>query len=328
MIRDSESNVPEDMRALGYADYLAVGREVLAIEADTLKTLERRLDHCFADTVNTILGASGRVIVSGMGKSGLIGKKISATFASTGTPSFFMHPAEAFHGDLGMVAAADVFFAISNSGETEELVNLLPYLRDNGNKVIALTGHQGSTLAQHASVHLAVSVEREACPLQLAPTASTTAALAMGDALAVALMKARNFNEQHFARFHPGGSLGRRLLRRVSEEMQTEDLPFIHGDAGGAEILSVVDRGRLGIALVVNQQGQLLGIITDGDLRRALLRHREAFFGLTASSLMTRDPVTTTVDTGVSAAIELMTRHRITHLVVIEGQQVVGVLQK
>lgn len=328
MIRVSRPEIFDDSRALSRTDYLAVGREVLAIESDALKKLEEGLDQCFVDAVNAILQATGRVIVSGMGKSGLIGKKISATFASTGTPSFFMHPAEAFHGDLGMVAPADIFLAISNSGETEELINLMPYLREGRNKVIALTGQPESTLARHASVHLAVSVEREACPLQLAPTASTTAALAMGDALAVALMKARNFNEQHFARFHPGGSLGRRLLRRVREEMQTQDLPFLSAQANGEDILAVVDRGKLGIALVVDQFGSLVGIITDGDLRRALLAHREAFFALTASELMTRDPTTTTADMGVSTAIDLMTRRQITHLIVVESDRVVGVLQK
>lgn len=328
MIRVSRPDISVTSQSPGRADYLAVGREVLAIESYALKKLEEGLNQCFVEAVNTILETTGRVIISGMGKSGLIGKKISATLASTGTPSFFMHPAEAFHGDLGMVAPSDIFLAISNSGETEELVNLIPYLRGTGNLVIALTGHAQSTLAQHANVHLHVSVEREACPLQLAPTASTTAALAMGDALAVALMKARGFNEQHFARFHPGGSLGRRLLRRVREEMQTHDLPLLSVHAGGEDILAAVDRGKLGIALVVDERGGLTGIITDGDLRRALLAHREAFFGLTALNLMTRDPITTTADTGVSAAFELMTRHQITHLVVMEGERIVGVLQK
>ncbi len=328
MIQDSRLAVPNRSGAGAEIDYLAVAREVLAVESQAIDKLQQGLDQSFVDAVRIILATNGRVIVSGMGKSGLIGKKISATFASTGTPSFFMHPAEAFHGDLGMVGPSDIFLAISNSGETEELVNLMPYLRDGGNKVVALTGNPESTLGQHATLHLAVSVEREACPLQLAPTASTTAVLAMGDALAVALMRARNFNAQHFARFHPGGSLGRRLLRLVREEMWTHDLPFLSAEAGGEEILAVVDQGKLGAAIVVDQAGDLAGIITDGDLRRALLAHGAAFFGLRAYDLMTRDPITTSADTVVSAAIELMTRQSVTHLVVVESGRVVGVLQK
>ncbi|MFP4076592.1 MAG: SIS domain-containing protein, partial [Halochromatium sp.] len=208
-------------------DHAAVAREVFRIEAEAIAGLETNLDGRFSDAVERILTASGRVIVCGMGKSGIIGKKIAATLASTGTPAFFMHPGEAFHGDLGMVAPEDIFVAISHSGETEELLKLLPFLQENGNHIVAITGNSRSTLARHSSVHLSVRVTREACPLQLAPTASTTATLAMGDALAVALMKARDFQAHHFARFHPGGSLGRRLLQRVRDEMRSDKLPFV-----------------------------------------------------------------------------------------------------
>jgi len=307
---------------------IAVAHEVLEIEAAAILGLKDCLDESLSAVVDAILASRGRVIVSGMGKSGIIGTKIAATLASTGTPSFFMHPAEAFHGDLGMVTAEDIFLAISNSGETEELLKHLPFLRDNENLTVAMTGNADSALAQNATFHLSIRVAREACPLQLAPTASTTATLAMGDALAVALMKARGFNEHHFARFHPGGSLGRRLLRRVRDEMRTEALPFVPPQAPADDVLSVVTEGRLGIAIVGDDGDRAQGIITDGDLRRALQTHRAAFFTLTARDLMTASPVTISVDSNMHTAIELMDSRKITLLVVVEGDRVVGVVQK
>jgi arabinose-5-phosphate isomerase len=305
-----------------------IAREVLETEAEAIAGLIAGLDEGFERAVELILASPGRVIVCGMGKSGLIGKKVAATLASTGTPAFFMHPGEAYHGDLGMLTAADVFIALSNSGETEEVVRLLPYLKDNGNAVIALTGNVGSTIARHSSVHLSVRVAREACPLQLAPTASTTAALAMGDALAVAVMKVRGFQEHHFARLHPGGSLGRRLLRRVRDEMHTEDLPFVQPDAPAAAVLSAVSAGGLGIALVAEGRQAVRGIITDGDLRRALEAYHADFFGLQARDIMTPDPITIGVDSNLQTALEVMAEHRITLLVVQDGERVVGVVQK
>lgn len=314
--------------AARHLDYAAIAREVLAIEAAAVNGLIASLDDSFPAAIERILAATGRVIVCGMGKSGIVGKKIAATLASTGTPAFFMHPGEAFHGDLGMVTPDDIFIAISNSGETEELVKLLPFLRDNENLVIAMTGNAQSTLAKHSGLHLSVRVEREACPLQLAPTASTTAALAMGDALAVALMKARDFQAHHFARFHPGGSLGRRLLRRVRDEMRSQQLPFVAPDADADQVLTAVTEGGLGIALVSADQRAVIGIITDGDLRRAVQARRQAFFGLTASELMTPSPITIGVDSNMNAALELMAEHRITLLVVVDADRVVGVVQK
>ncbi|MBK5937916.1 arabinose-5-phosphate isomerase [Halochromatium roseum] len=305
-----------------------MAREVFRIEAEAINGLEANLDGRFSEAVSAILAAPGRVIVCGMGKSGIIGKKIAATLASTGTPAFFMHPGEAFHGDLGMVTAEDVFLALSNSGETEELVKLLPFLQDNGNLIIALTGNDCSTLAKHCQLHLSVRVQREACPLQLAPTASTTATLAMGDALAVALMKARDFQAHHFARFHPGGSLGRRLLQRVRDEMRSDQLPFVAPSASADAVLLAVTQGQLGIALVAEPPAQIRGIITDGDLRRALQAHREGFFALSARDLMTPEPITIGVESSMSAALELMARHHITLLVVVDGEDVVGVVQK
>ncbi|WP_058553852.1 SIS domain-containing protein [Thiohalocapsa sp. ML1] len=309
-------------------DCAAIAREVFEIEAAGVLGLAEHLDGAFDAAVEAILCCAGRVIVCGMGKSGIIGRKLAATLASTGTPAFFMHPGEAFHGDLGMVTPTDVFIALSNSGETEELVKLLPFLSDNGNTIIAMTGNARSTLAVHASLHLSVRVEREACPLQLAPTASTTAALAMGDALAVALMRARDFKSNDFARFHPGGSLGRRLLRSVREEMQSDNLPFVPLEASADAVLTAVSDGRLGIALVSDERSSALGIITDGDLRRAVQAHREAFFAKRARDLMTPDPLTIGADSNMQTAIELMAQHKITLLVVVDDTGVVGVVQK
>ncbi|WP_295538628.1 KpsF/GutQ family sugar-phosphate isomerase [uncultured Thiohalocapsa sp.] len=309
-------------------DCAAVAREVFEIEAAGILGLIHHLDGAFTAAVEAMLGTRGRVIVCGMGKSGIIGKKLAATLASTGTPAFFMHPGEAFHGDLGMVTPADTFIALSNSGETEELVKLLPFLRDNGNRIVALTGNARSTLARHANLHLSVRVAREACPLQLAPTASTTAALAMGDALAVALMRARDFQPGDFARFHPGGSLGRRLLHTVREEMRGDHLPFVPPDADTDAVLTAVTAGGLGIALVSPDRSRAEGIITDGDLRRALQTHREAFFRQTARDLMTPDPVRIGADSNMQTAIELMAKHHITLLVVVDDGGVVGVVQK
>ncbi|MCF7990824.1 MAG: KpsF/GutQ family sugar-phosphate isomerase [Thiohalocapsa sp.] len=309
-------------------DYNAIAREVFAVEAAAVAALADALDGTFAAVVSAIISTHGRVIVCGMGKSGIVGKKISATLASTGTPSFFMHPGDAFHGDLGMITSDDVFIALSYSGETEEMIKLLPFLRVNGNLTVAVTGNAQSTLSKNANFHLSVRVEREACPLQLAPTASTTATLAMGDALAVALMKARDFQPMDFARFHPGGSLGRRLLHRVREEMRSQDLPFVSAQDSADAVLTAVTKGRLGIALVGDDSKTALGIITDGDLRRALQLHKADFFALTAADLMTPNPVTIGVDSSMHTAIELMAEHCITLLVVVDNDRVVGVVQK
>lgn len=309
-------------------DPLQAAAEVLEIEAAAILGLKQALDLDFTRAVEQILVTRGRVIVSGMGKSGIIANKIAATLASTGTPAFFMHPAEALHGDLGMMTRDDIFVAISNSGETEELVKLLPFLRENGNLVIGMTGNTEATLAKHCGLHLSIQVEREACPLKLAPTASTTAALALGDALAVALMKARGFQAHEFARFHPGGSLGRRLLQRVRDEMRTDNLPFVEPSASATSVLRAVDHGGLGVALVTEDHKSVTGIITDGDLRRSLLQHHRQFFALTATELMTQHPVSISADAGMDVALELMAQHEITLLIVVDVQGVIGVVQK
>lgn len=308
------------------ATFIASAGRVFDIEARAVAALSARLNEDYSRAVRTILASSGRVIVCGMGKSGIVGRKIAATLASTGTPAFFMHPGEAYHGDLGMVKDNDVFVAISNSGETHEVIQLLPFLRQNGNAVIAMTGKPGSTLANAAHCHLNVAVESEACPLQLAPTASTTATLAMGDALAITLMEARDFRPESFARFHPGGSLGRRLLRMVEDEMISDALPFVDPAAKVMEVVSVMTKSNLGIAIVRTGEGH--GLVTDGDIRRVIEVHGQDAFGKSASEFMSRNPVTTRIGTRVEDALALLERHKITSLLVVDHAGIVGVFKK
>jgi len=302
--------------------------KVFEIEAAAISNLISLLTDDFNDAVDSIINTNGRTIICGMGKSGIIGKKIAATFASTGTPSFFMHPGEAFHGDLGMVTPNDVFLAISYSGETEEVLKLLPFLKDNGNVLISITGKPNSTLARFAHHHLNVSISKEACPLQLAPTSSTTATLAMGDALSVALMEARSFQPENFARFHPGGSLGRKLLHKVCDEMDSNELPTISIDSDMKSIISAITTGQLGLAIVVNHEMTVTGIITDGDLRRALEKNSKDLFLLKAQDIMSKNPITINADQLVSEAFEVMDLNRINRLIVLEGNSLVGVLRK
>ena len=313
----------ENSRAVSH---ISAGRRVLEIESKAIQGLVPQIDEDFATAVEQILSAKGRVIVSGMGKSGIIGHKIAATLMSTGTPSFYMHPGEAYHGDLGMVTNEDIFIAISNSGETDEIIKLLPFLGANGNFLIAMTGDLSSTLARTADCKLDVSVEREACPLQLAPTASTTATLAMGDALAVAVMEARGFSPDDFARFHPGGALGRRLLSRVRDQIPSERPPLISADAEFLDVLESITRGQMGLALVESVDGH--GIITDGDLRRAIESHRHSVFELTARDLMTTTPATVSANTLMADAIEKMERLQVSALLVTDTTGVVGVVKK
>ncbi|HIQ39994.1 MAG TPA: KpsF/GutQ family sugar-phosphate isomerase [Sulfurivirga caldicuralii] len=303
--------------------YQQSAKRVFDIEAAAIANLKTLLNDDFDGAVEAILNSSGRVVICGMGKSGLIGKKIMATLASTGTPSFFMHPGEAFHGDLGMVAPDDIFVAISNSGETEEVIRLLPFLKDNGNTIIAMTGNPASTLAKNADFHLNIAVPQEACPHQLAPTSSTTATLVMGDALAVALMEARNFQPQDFARFHPGGSLGRKLLTKVRHEMKTDNLPLVTRDAPMKEVIHTMSAGRLGLCIV--DEGR--GIITDGDLRRHLENDPE-LMEKTAGEIMTTHPKSISPDARLTEAEAIMNQHKITSLLVRDEQgQLQGVIQ-
>lgn len=285
-----------------------------------------RLDSDFERAVDVIMEARGRVIVAGMGKSGIIGQKIAATLASTGTPSFFVHPGEAFHGDLGMIKPIDVMLLISNSGETEEVVRLLPFMQHQENKIIAMTGRRDSTLGRNADIVLDVFVEREACNNNLAPTSSTTATLVMGDALAIALSDRRNFRPEDFARFHPGGSLGRKLLTRVADVMHKSRLPVCGPDANFRAIVNEIGAGRLGLVLVM-EGDTLRGIITDGDVRRAFDRFDD-ITAVRAEAIMTRTPKTVAPDRRFAEAEEEMLNQKINSLVVTEADgKVVGVLQ-
>jgi arabinose-5-phosphate isomerase len=298
---------------------------VFDLEAQAIMQLKNQLTDDFSKAIEHVLASTGKVIVCGMGKSGQIGQKIAATLASTGTSSFFMHPAEAIHGDLGMVSANDVFMAISNSGETEEIIRLIPFLQENGNCIISMTGKPSSTLAINSNFHFNVGVEQEACPLQLAPTSSTTAALAMGDAFAVAIMVSRQFQPENFARFHPGGSLGRKLLTKVKDVMRVLDLPFVPLDASISEIIRQISSGRLGMTMV-GDKDNFLGIITDGDIRRFLEAKGDKFHLLNAADMMTKNPKSISANEKIMPAIEKMNRSNITVLPVLEENTVVGVL--
>ncbi|MDE3050680.1 MAG: KpsF/GutQ family sugar-phosphate isomerase [Nitrospirota bacterium] len=306
---------------------LDVGRRVLDIEARAVQALIQRLDGGFSDAVDLLYDCKGKVVVSGMGKSGLIGQKIAATMASTGTPSFFLHPAEGLHGDLGMLARRDLLIAISNSGETQEILQLLPFMERMGIPVVAIVGRKGSTLAKNSAVALDVSVAEEACPMGLAPTASTTATLAMGDALAVALLEKRGFKEQDFAQFHPGGTLGRRLLVKVRDLMHRgEDVPQVMETVLASVAILEMSAKKLGMTTVVDRAGALSGVITDGDLRRFLQQGGD-FSKITAGSLASRRPKLIGPDELAAKAVEMMERYSITTLVVAENaKKIVGVV--
>lgn len=307
-------------------DPLAIAQQTLDIEIAALKAMRQRLDHRINKAVEIVLEMRGRVVVVGMGKSGIIGQKIAATLASTGTSAFFVHPGEAFHGDLGMIKPIDVALLISNSGETEEVLRILPFLQYQKNKIIAMTGKMQSTLAQHADVVLDVGVEREACKNNLAPTSSTTNTLAMGDALAVALTEKRNFQPEDFARFHPGGSLGRRLLTRVQDVMCKEPLPVCAPTSSFREVVNAITYGRLGLTLVMDDE-VLCGIITDGDVRRAFDVYEDVK-SLHAEKIMTANPLTINADTRFADAESYMREKKVSALVVQDtAGKTVGVLQ-
>ncbi len=308
-------------------DLIALAGRVLEIESHAVMQLKSRLDESFIRACQLCLETEGRVVVTGMGKSGHIGGKIAATLASTGTPSFFMHPAEASHGDLGMITAHDLLLAVSYSGETDEVVTILPLIKRMGAKLITLTGNAKSTLAQAADVHLDVSVSEEACPLNLAPTASTTATLAMGDALAVALLESRGFTAEDFALSHPSGSLGKRLLLRVADVMHTGDkIPSVTEDVSlSAGLLEMTEKG-LGMTAIVDRGQHVIGVFTDGDLRRALDQGIDVH-KTTMQSVMHRDCVVTGPDILAAEAVHVMDERKITALLVVDNDNVlVGAL--
>jgi len=306
---------------------LDLARRVITIEADAVRALAARIGDDLLRAIELILACQGRVIVSGMGKSGHIARKIAATFSSPGTPAYFVHPGEASHGDLGMVTAQDVFIGISYSGESEELLTIVPILKRQGAKLISLTGNPQSTLAREADVHLDGAVAQEACPMGLAPTASTTAALALGDALAVALLDAKGFGETDFARSHPGGSLGRRLLTHVRDIMHTHaNIPAVRGEATLAEAILEMSRKGLGMTGIEDEAHHLLGIYTDGDLRRTLQKKLD-FNSTPISSVMSKTPRSIGPDALAVEAVQLMEQYSITQLLVVDAQKkLVGAL--
>lgn len=304
---------------------LQIAKEVFAIEARTISDLGTKLNADFEKSIELILRTKGRLVVSGMGKSGHIGAKIAATLASTGTPSFFMHPAEALHGDLGMLTNDDTLLAISNSGESEEILKIIPAIKKRGIKLIAMSGNLNSTLAKQADFVLDISVQKEACPLQLAPMSSTTATLAMGDAIAACLMKERNFKPENFALFHPGGSLGKKLLTKVSDVMVSA-LPKVAEDTGFKELIDVMTSGKLGLCLVMNGE-KLVGVITDGDLRRVLKASDKPSFDFIASQIMSKNPKVIGADAMATQAEELMIKHKIKELPVARAGKIVGIVQ-
>lgn len=310
------------------AAWIAAGRKVLEIETEALQSLSARLDAGFAQACRLLLACRGRIICTGMGKSGHIARKIAATLASTGTPAFFVHPGEASHGDLGMIQDADVVLALSNSGESDELNMIMPVLKRQGNIIIGMTGRPQSRLAQFSDVHLDVAVPEEACPHGLAPTSSTTASLALGDALAVALLEARGFSPEDFARSHPAGSLGRRLLVRIEDLMHQGDaLPAVKSDASVTDALLEMSQKRLGMTAIVDDHMGLLGVFTDGDLRRALSAGPIDFSQTPVASLMVANPKTVAVGHLAVEAAHLLERHQINGLLVVDADnRLVGAL--
>ncbi|WP_214070660.1 KpsF/GutQ family sugar-phosphate isomerase [Mucilaginibacter sp. dw_454] len=302
-----------------------IAKRVFEVEIESLQHVAGLIDDTFTGAVEAILAHTGKVIVIGVGKSGLIGKKIAATLSSTGTPALFLHPGDAFHGDLGIISSDDAVILISYSGETDEVLKVIPFLKWNNNLIISLTGSATSTVSKNSDHHLNINITREACPLALAPTSSTTAALVMGDALAIALMESRNFQEEDFARFHPGGSLGRKLLTRVKDLMRTDNLPLISKEASFTDVLLSMSEGKLGM-VIVGDRNYIDGIITDGDLRRALLKNQD-ISKLSVADMMTTNPIIVDETEFISQVEALMMEKKITNVLVGKSRQIVGVYQ-
>lgn len=308
--------------------------EVLDIEIGCLSDLRKGLGEQFAQAITTIHNCKGKVVVCGLGKSGIVARKIAATLSSTGTPSFFMHPTEAYHGDLGMVGKDDLILMLSHSGETDELLRLIPFFKNNGNTVVSICGNSSSTMAKNTCHNIHTPVKREACPLELAPTSSTTAAMAIGDAIAITLMRLNNFASSDFAMFHPGGSLGKRLLTHAKDIMRNTNLPIVEPSSSMVDVINAIGYGRIGAAIVVaktessDDSKGVVGIITDGDLRRALSNEetRTTLFDKPAETIMTTNPKTIPPHTPATEAEALMIKHKITTLIVAENNQLLGVV--
>ena len=303
-----------------------VAKKCFQDEAQAILNLIPKLDDNFTKAIELIIESKGKLILTGVGKSGHIGAKIASTMASTGTPAFFVNPLDAFHGDLGMIGKGDVVLAISNSGQTDELLRFIPLLKERNIPIISMSGNPASLLAKYSDCHLDISVQREACPLNLAPTSSTTATLAMGDAIACALMTVRNFQAKDFAQFHPGGSLGRRLLSRVKDYMTSDNLPIVTRDSKISDTLMQISRTKMGIAVVIENE-RIIGAVTDGDIRRTMQRDQEHFFQLTVKDLMNSNPKTIKEDAKLSQAEKVMRQHNIKSLIVVDNNnKLVGVI--
>ena len=302
---------------------IELAKRTLRIESEALATMADAIDEEFFSAVECIFSSTGKLIVTGMGKSGHVGRKIAATLSSTGTPSLFLHPAEACHGDLGVISPNDVVLALSYSGETDEVLNIVPFIRNNGNKIIAMTGNGKSTLATNADIHISLEIKEEACPLNLAPTTSTTVQMAVGDALAVALMKARQFAATDFARVHPHGSLGRRLLMTVGDVMRKSNLPVTTADCPVIDMVHKVSKGGLCLVILM-QNDKIEGLVTDGDIRRAMERLQSDFFNIRAIDIATRQPKTISASAKLIEAEKIMLQHNITSLLVVDDE---GLLQ-
>lgn len=302
-------------------------RKVLEIEAQGIRDQLPLINENFVEAVEIIANSKGKLVVTGIGKSGIIGKKMSATFSSTGVPSVFLHPSEAFHGDLGMVSSEEVILMISNSGESDELLKIIPFFKNNGNPIVAITASLTSTLAKNADIHLFMKIDKEACPLSLAPTTSTTVTLALGDALAIAIMRMNDFKAENFAQFHPGGALGRKLLQKVKHHMRNKDLPCISKNENIKNIISRITTGRLGLVVVLENLAPI-GIITDGDLRRLIEKEGRNSWGYKAEDFMTKTPKMISQNSSLIEAEKLMITNKINNLLVTdENKNLVGVFQ-
>lgn len=304
-----------------------IARQCLRDEAEAINSVIPQIDEHFDLAVNLILGCQGKIIVTGVGKSGHIGAKIAATLASTGTPAFYLNPLDAFHGDLGMIAPTDIVLALSNSGQTDELLRFIPFLKERRIPLIGVSGNPDSLLAHHSDIHILLHVSHEACPLNLAPTNSTTVQLAFGDALAITLMQLRHFNANDFAQLHPGGALGRRLLTTARDVMRTDDLPTISPAMTLAEAIIIVSRGKMGMAVAM-EDNRISGIITDGDVRRAMERFHEDFYNISVAEIMTRQPKCVYTDTKLTAIQEILHSHNIHAVLVTDDERhLLGVVE-
>ncbi len=311
-----------------HSEILKLAQSTIRNEIEALEEMEQNLDGEFIRAVEAILSSSGKVIFTGIGKSGLICKKIAATLASTGTPSFFLHPSEAFHGDLGMISKDDIIIAASYSGESDEVLKIIPFIHSNGNLLISMCGNQNSSLAKNSNINLNIAVKHEACILNLAPTSSTTAQLVMGDALAIALVKLREFTSLDFARLHPGGSLGRRLLMRVGNVMRSNDLPTAAPNCSAKDMIHLMSRGGLGQLVICDEDQRVVGIITDGDIRRAMEQREAEFFKISASDIATRNPITIGAEEKLITAEKLMTQRKVNSLLITdEENRLQGIIQ-